>query len=56
MEMIYEKIEMLQTDVFLDLYLVGKKVYETINRPEDFIGCLPYVFELNFLKVLIKQV
>ena len=49
MEMFYEKIEMVQTEVLFDLFLVGKKVYETINGPEDFIGCLPYVSELNLL-------
>ena len=55
MEMIYENIETVAMECPLDIYLVGKKVYETINKTEDFSGCSEYVSEINLLIESINE-
>ena len=47
MEMINEKIEMVFN--LCEIYLVGRKVFETVNKTEDFSGCLEHINELNLI-------
>ena len=49
MEMFYENIETVAMECLLDIYLVGKKVYETANETEDFSRCSEDVSETNLL-------